>query len=154
VKPVTASVTVPRPREEVYDFLDMLGNHQAFTDHFLIDWKLSGPRAGIGARACMRVRKPGPEDWLDLKVIAAVRPQKTVEESIGANRRRRTRGTYLLEELPGGGTEVTFELVWLEAPLVERLGAPLTRAVTRHANAKALRRLVDVLAHPAKEEAR
>jgi hypothetical protein len=110
VKPVIANITVPHPREEVYDFLDVLGNHQAFTDHFLIDWKLSGPRAGIGAHARMRLRKPGPEDWLDMKVIAAKRPLKTVEESVGAKGRRRTRGTYLLEELPGGGTKVTFEL--------------------------------------------
>jgi hypothetical protein len=153
VKPVIASVTVPHPREEVYDFLDVLGNHEAFTDHFLIDWKLSGPRAGIGAQARMRVRTPGPEDRLDMKVIAAERPQKTVEEAVGANGRRRTRGTYLLEQLPGG-TKVTFELLWLEAPLAERLAAPFTRAVTRRANAKALRRLVEVLAHHALTESR
>jgi hypothetical protein len=50
VKPVSASVTVPHPREEVYDFLDMFGNHESFTDHVLIDWKLSGPRAQASAR--------------------------------------------------------------------------------------------------------
>jgi hypothetical protein len=54
VKPIIASVTVPHPREEVYDFLDVLGNHEAFTDHFLIDSKLSEPDAGIGAQARMR----------------------------------------------------------------------------------------------------
>jgi hypothetical protein len=141
VKPVTASVTVPARGEDVYDFLDVLGNHEGFNNHFLIDWELLGPRAGVGARARMRVKKPGPADWLDMTVIAADRPRTTVEESTGANGRRHTRGTYFLEELPVGGTKVTFELAWLRAPLLERLAAPFTRAVMRRANARALRRL-------------
>jgi hypothetical protein len=154
VKPVAATVTVPQPRTEVFDFLDVLGNHEAFTDHFLVDWELSGPRAGVGARARMRVKRPGPADWMDMEVIAAERPRTTVEESVGAKGRRRTRGMYLLEELPGGGTRITFELAWLEVPLAERLAEPITRSVTRRANAKALRRLVDTLANRSKEEAR
>jgi len=145
VKPVTATVTVPQAREEVFDFLDVLANHERFTDHFLVDWQLSGPRSGVGAQARMRVKSPGPDDWLDMKVIAAERPRTNVEESVGAKGRRRTRGTYVLDELPQG-TKITFELVWLEAPLSERLMAPITRSVVGRANAKALRRLVDALA--------
>jgi len=145
VKPVTAAVTVPQAREEVFDFLDVLANHERFTDHFLVDWELSGPRSGVGARARMRVKSPGPDDWLDMKVIAAERPRTNVEESVGAKGRRRTRGTYVLDELPRG-TRITFELVWLEAPLSERLMAPITRSVVGRANAKALRRLADALA--------
>jgi polyketide cyclase/dehydrase/lipid transport protein len=154
VKPVTATVTVPQAREDVYDFLDVLANHRSFNDHFLVDWELSGPEAGVGARARMRAKTPGPDDWLDLEVKAAERPRMTAEESVGAKGRRRTRGTYLLEELPDGGTRITFELVWLEAPLSERLMAPITRAVVGRANAKALRRLVGVLAERGEEEAR
>jgi len=37
VKPVTVSVAVSQPAEEVYDFLDVLANHEAFLDHFLVD---------------------------------------------------------------------------------------------------------------------
>jgi hypothetical protein len=152
VKPVTATVSVPQSREEVFDFLDVLANHERFTDHFLVDWELSGPRSGVGARARMRVKRPGPDDWLDMKVIAAERPRTNVEESVGAKGRRRTRGTYLLEERPTGGTRITFELAWLEAPLSERIMAPITRSVVGRANAKALRRLVDALAAQTKEE--
>jgi hypothetical protein len=94
----------------------------------------------------MRVKKPGPADWLDMTVIAADRPRTTAEESIGAKGRRHTRGTYILEARPVGGTKVTFELAWLRAPLLERLAAPFTRAVMRRANARALRRLRDELA--------
>jgi hypothetical protein len=154
MKPVTTTVTVAQPREEVYDFLDVLGNHEQFNDHFLVDWTLSGPPAGIGAKARMRVKTRGREDWLDMTVISSERPRSTTEESIGANGKRRTRGTYTLEELPDGGTRVTFELAWLEAPMSERLMAPITRAVVGRANETALRRLVDVLANNAKEEAR
>jgi len=154
MKPVTTTVTVPQPREDVYDFLDMLGNHEQFNDHFLVDWTLSGPLAGVGAKARMRVKTRGRDDWLDMTVISGERPRTTTEESIGANGKRRTRGTYTLEELPDGGTRITFELAWLEAPLSEQLMAPISRAVIGRANATALQRLVGVLANNGKEEAR
>jgi hypothetical protein len=147
MKPVSVAVEVPQSREEVYDFLDLLGNHERFTDHFLLDWELSGPERGVGERAGMRVKSPGRDDWLDMEVIAAERPGMTMEESVGAKGRRRTRGTYLLEHLPQGGTRIAFELVWLEAPLSKRLAAPLTRAVVRRANARALLRLAEALAN-------
>jgi Polyketide cyclase / dehydrase and lipid transport len=146
MRPVTVSVGVPQGREEVFALLDVLGNHAAFTDHFLLDWKLSGPRAGVGARARMRVKKPGPEDWIEMEVVAADPPRSTTEESIGAKGRRRTRGTYLLEEPPGGGTRISFRFEWLEVPPGERLIAPITRAVVRRANAESLRRLAAQLA--------
>jgi hypothetical protein len=154
MKAVTTTVTVPQPREEVYDFLDVLANHEQFNDHFLVDWTLSGPPAGVGAKARMRVKTRAREDWLDMTVIYGKRPLTTTEESVGAKGKRRTRGTYTLDELPDGGTKVTFELAWLEAPLSERLMAPIARSVVGRANATALHRLVDVLASNAKEEAR
>jgi hypothetical protein len=146
MRPVTATVNVPQSRAEVFDFLDVLANHQGFNDHFLVDWELSGPAAGVGARARMRVKSPGPDDWLDMTVVASERPRMTAEESVGARGRRRTRGTYTLADLPDGGTRITFELRWLEAPLTERLMAPITRSVVARANRKALRRLVEALA--------
>jgi hypothetical protein len=154
MKPVTATVDAPQSRSEVFDFLDVLANHQGFTDHFLVDWELSGPAAGIGAKARMRVKTPGPDDWLDMTVVESERPRITAEESVGAKGRRRTRGTYTLADLPDGGTRITFELRWLEAPLTERLLAPVTRTAVGRANQKALRRLVDALEARTMEEAR
>ncbi len=153
MKPVIATVHVPQARTEVFDFLDVLANHQSFTDHFLVDWELWGPAAGVGAKARMRVKGPGPDDRIEMTVIASERPRMTAEESVGANGRRRTRGTYTLADLPDGGTRVAFELRWLEAPLAERLLAPITRSVVARANQKALRRLVEALAARTKEEA-
>ena len=103
MKPVTATVTVLQPRKEVFDFLDVLASHERFTDHFLVDWELSGPTAGVGARAHMRVKSPGPNDWLEMTVISGERPRTTTEESVGARGKRCTRGTYTLKEIPNGG---------------------------------------------------
>jgi uncharacterized protein YndB with AHSA1/START domain len=146
MKPVTVSIAVPQPREEVWDFLDALANHEAFTDHMLVDWQLSGPARGVGASVRMRLKRPGPADWMDLRVIEVDPPRRSTEESVGAHGRRRTRGTYKLEELPGGGTRIEFEIVWLEAPRAERLAAPITRAVMRRGNQRSLDRLAELLA--------
>jgi hypothetical protein len=141
MKPVTVAIEVPQSRERVYDFLDVLGNHEQFTDHFLVDWELSGPASGVGAKARMKVKAAGREDPLDMEVVAAERPRMTAEESVSAKGRRRTRGTYRLEEDPNGGTIIEFELEWLQATLLDRLTAPIARSVVRNGNLRALQRL-------------
>jgi hypothetical protein len=141
VKPVTVAIEVPQPREQVYDFLDVLGNHEEFTDHFLVDWELSGPSSGVEAKARMQIKSFGRKEPLDMEVVAAERPRMTAEESVSAKGRRRTRGTYRLEEDPGGGTIIEFELEWLEATLLDRLTAPVARSFVRNANLRALERL-------------
>jgi hypothetical protein len=141
VKPVTVSVTVPQSAGEVYDYLALLSNHEGFLDHFLVDWSFSGPAKGVGAKAEARASAPMSQDWTDFEIVEAEEPTSIVEEGIGAGGKRRTRGTYRLRELPGGETEVCFELEWLEASRAERLCPPLTRAFIRRPNSKALRRL-------------
>jgi len=148
VKPVTVSVTIAKPVEEVYDFLDVLANHEAFLDHFLVDWKFSGPPRGVGAKAEARASAPMSQDWTDFEVVEAERPKRIVEEGVGLKGKRRTRGTYRLEALPDGDTEVSFELAWLEAARAESLIPPLTRAFVRRPNAKAMRRLAKLLERP------
>jgi uncharacterized protein YndB with AHSA1/START domain len=141
MKPITVDVKLDRPRERVYDFLAVLGNHEAFTNHLLVDWELSGPAAGVGAAARMRAAVPGPRDYADMRVTEVEPPRRIVEEAVGAGGSRRTRGTYTLEDAPDGGTFVRFELETLAAPLPERVLAPLVRAFLQRANAKAMRRL-------------
>jgi Polyketide cyclase / dehydrase and lipid transport len=147
MKPVTVSVRVNRPREEVFAFLDVLANHASFTDHMLVDWSFEGPPAGVGAKARLRAKAAG-QSWMVLEVLAAQPPVSTVEETVGANGGRRTRGTYTLAELPDGGTDIQFKLEWLEVPRAERLAAPLIRAQMKQANAKAMRRLAQTLERP------
>jgi uncharacterized protein YndB with AHSA1/START domain len=145
VKPVTVSVDVPNPREDVYEFLDVLANHEPFNDHLMVDWKYSGARAGVGAKANARVKAPGSNENVDIEVIEADPPRHIVEESLSARGKRRTRGTYTLTELPDGGTRIAFELAWVEAPRNERMTAPLIRAFMRRANGRAMRRLEKLL---------
>jgi hypothetical protein len=51
MKPVQVSIDVPQPPETVYDFLDVLANHELFTDHMFRDWTTGGPASGVGAKA-------------------------------------------------------------------------------------------------------
>ena len=152
MKPVTVSVRIDRAREDVFSFLDVLANHAQFTDHMLVDWSFDGPAAGVGGKARMRANVPG-EQWMEMEVIESVSPVCTVEESVGARGKRRTRGTYTLDALPDGATDVHFQLEVLEAPLSERLATPLIRAYMRRANAKAMHRLGETLARPAEPTA-
>jgi uncharacterized protein YndB with AHSA1/START domain len=146
MKPVTVSVDVPVPREEVYDFLDVLANHEQFTDHFMLDWEVSGPERGVGAKANVRVKATGEKDWTDMEIVEADAGRRIVEEGTGGSGgKRRTRGTYTLEDLPGGGTRITFTLEFLSLPTSERLMGPMQRAYVRRVNGKAMRRLAERL---------
>lgn len=53
---------------------------------------------------------------------------------------------YTLREAAGGGTDVQFELVFLQLPVAERLTALLARAWLQRANAEAMWRLGALLA--------
>jgi hypothetical protein len=146
VKPVTVSTEVPLPPHEVYEFLDVLGNHERFMDHFMVDWELSGPKRGVGAKANVRVKATAEKDWTDIEIVEADSGRRIVEESIGGPRgKRRLRGTYHLDERPGGGTGISFELEFLELPTGERMMGPLNRAYVHRVNRKAMKRLAEEL---------
>jgi hypothetical protein len=145
VKPVTVSTTVSTPNQEVYEFLDVLANHEPFVDHLFTDWSFSGPKRGVGAKAEARANAPMSQDWTDFEVVEAEPPSRIVEVAVGAKGKRRTRGTYALEGLEEGGTRISFELAWIEAARIERFFGPLTRAFVRRANAKSMRRLATLL---------
>ncbi len=145
-KPVTVSIDVPQDRERVFDFLDVMANHERFTDHLLRDWSCSGPERGVGSRARVHVKALGVSDVADIEVIAAEPPRRIVERNTAAKAGRTAQGTYTLEPLPDGGTRITFEYRWIVTPTVDRLTAPLARAFIRRSNATAMRRLAEQLA--------
>ncbi|MCH6158875.1 SRPBCC family protein [Streptomyces sp. M600PL45_2] len=145
MRPVVVHVDVDRPREEVYDFLDVLAAHEEFTDHMLREWECSGPSRGVGAKAQVTAVVAGRREGVAIEVVEAKRPLKIVERNTGAGGRRVAHGTYLLQELAGSGTRVFFEYAWRTAPASERLAAPVTRWLLRRANTRALRRLAGLL---------
>ena len=57
--PVELTITIDRPREEVFEYLADIANHAEFTDHFLVDWHLTRiDSVGRGAGARFRVKAP------------------------------------------------------------------------------------------------
>ena len=149
MKPVQVTIDVPNPREQVYDFLDVMANHEPFTNHMLTDWRYSGPDRGVGSKATVTAKAAGRSETVEFEVIAAERPRTIVEQNVGAGGRRVATGTYVLESVPGGGTRIVFEYAWKQAPLSERLFAPAVRAILARANRRAMARLAEQLPSPA-----
>jgi hypothetical protein len=144
MKTVTVSVEVAKPRAQVYEFLDVLANHESFLDHALVDWEFSGPRRGVGAKARARANTTGSQDWTEFEVLESD-DEHIVEEGTGNGGKRVTRGTYRFHDLPGGGTAIDFEFEWLRMSKGERMAPPLMRAFMKRVNGKALRRLAKQL---------
>lgn len=141
------SSVIRRPRDAVFDHLDDLAHHQAFTDHFLTDWSLTSERSvGVGAAARMRAKAAGRHPWLEITVVESVRPDRTIEHGRGGkNLRRRTTGVYELTDAPGGATQVSFTNAFEPAGPLERLQAPIARAYLRKQNTRAMERLKEIL---------
>ena len=149
--PVTVSIVVDRPREQVFDYLQDLANHAEFTDHYLRDWHLTRiDSIGRGAGARFRVKAPPPAGrfaWGDVTFVEVDRPHRIVEAGrTGKNNRVRTLGVYELAPGASGTTRVQFTLETQPATLADRLlegfGA---RGWMRRQNARAMRRLRTIL---------
>ncbi len=146
LNPVRVQIDVPQSREDVYDYLDVMANHERFTDHMLVNWRCSGPPTGVGSKAQVETKLAGRSDQIEIEVVSAQAPERIVEQNVGAGGRRVANGTYILEELPAGGTRIIFEYSWQQAPASERMAAPLIRAVLRRGNQRAMERLAQMLA--------
>ena len=147
--PVTVSITVGRPREEVFAYLADIANHSEFTDHFLEDWHLTREDpVGRGAGARFRVKAPLQRfSWMGVSFIEVDPPWRIVEAGRGGKFNRiRSMTIYTLEPAPDDGTRVRLsvetEPVTISDHLMEALGA---RRWTRRQNLRALRRLRSIL---------
>ncbi|RRQ81243.1 hypothetical protein CQW39_05500 [Streptomyces griseofuscus] len=147
MRPVTVSTEVPYPPERVHDFLEVMAHHERFTDHYLTDWRYSGPSRGFGARATVTAALGGTRTDVGIEVINSEPPHRIVEHNVSAGGRRQAHGIYTIAPLPdGAGSRVSFTYTWLCAPLPERLLAPVVRAAMRRANHTVMRRLAAELA--------
>lgn len=147
--PVSVAVTIARPREEVFEYLADIANHAEFTDHYLVEWRLTREDPyGLGAGARYKVRAPLSRfSWADSAIVEFDRPRRIVEAGrTGKFNRIRTLGVYELEPGPGNSTRVTFTLeIDPKLPsdrLLEALGG---RIWVRRQSARALRRLCTIL---------
>jgi uncharacterized protein YndB with AHSA1/START domain len=85
VEPVTASITIARPREEVFAYLADIANHPEFSDHYLKHWHLTRiDSVGHGAGARFRVDAPFQRfGWADMTFVEVESPHRIVAVGSG-----------------------------------------------------------------------
>jgi uncharacterized protein YndB with AHSA1/START domain len=111
VDPVHASVTIGRPREEVFRYLADIANHAEFSDHYTSNWHLTRvDSVGHGAGARFRTGMPLQRfDWGDMTLVVVEPPQRIVALGrMGKFNRIKTTAIWTLDEGPGGSTEVDY----------------------------------------------
>ncbi len=124
MEPVTASVTIDRPREEVFEYLADMANHSEFTDHYVTDFRLTREDSyGRGAGARFRLDAPrGRFHWADVSIRELEHPRRIVEAGrTGKFNRVRTMTTYVLEPGPHGTTRLELTTETVPATLPDRL---------------------------------
>jgi uncharacterized protein YndB with AHSA1/START domain len=149
VDPITVSTTISRPREQVFEYLADIANHAEFTDHYLVDWRLTREDSyGRGAGARFRIKAPFNRfGWADMTLSEVQPPFRIVERGRGGKFNRiKMMGIYEISQGAGGTTRVTYTFE-TDPPLpsdrlMEALGG---RTWTRWKTAKALRRLRTIL---------
>jgi uncharacterized protein YndB with AHSA1/START domain len=150
VDPIEVEVTIARPREEVFAYLQDIANHAEFTDHFLIRWHLlREDTVGQGAGARFQLKAPFTRyTWVDATFTEVVEPRLIVERGrAGKYNRILTRGSYELVETHGGtGTHVTFTFETKPKLLSDRIQESMgRRGWLKRKSRKSLKRLRAIL---------
>jgi uncharacterized protein YndB with AHSA1/START domain len=150
VDPVSVTVKIGRPREEVFAYLVDIANHSEFSDHYLKDWRLTRiDTVGQGAGARFRMDIPLQRfAWADMTFVVVEPPHRIVAVGRGGKFNRiKTTAIWTLDVAPGGGTEVEY-MVETEPPLpTDRLMEAISRQQGwfKRKVGKALRRLQSIL---------
>jgi uncharacterized protein YndB with AHSA1/START domain len=147
--PVSVSIVIDAPREQVFDYLKDLANHSEFTDHYLVDWHLTRQDSvGVGAGARFRVKAPRNRfAWADVTFAEVERPHRIVEVGrAGKGNRVRSLGEYELSAAAAGTTRVRFTYETEPGALSDRIMESLGgRGWLKRKNNKALRRLRSII---------
>src|SRR3954464_8864236 len=147
--PVTASITIDRPREEVFEYLADIANHPEFSDHFLKEWRLTRVESyGRGAGARFKVDAPLDRfSWADMTLIEVEPPFRIVAAGRGGKfNRNKTWTTWTLSP-SGNGTRVEVSTETEPALITDRImeAVMFKRGWTKRRLAKALSRLQSIL---------
>ncbi len=147
--PITVSTNIALPREPIFEYLADIANHAEFTDHYLVDWRLTRVETyGVGAGARFRIKAPlNRFAWADMTIAELQPPFRIVERGRGGKFNRiKMLGTYEIFEGHGGVSRVdyTYETdAHVPSDLIpEILGG---RAWTKRKARKALARLRAIL---------
>jgi uncharacterized protein YndB with AHSA1/START domain len=109
--PVTTTVTIDRPREEIFEYLADVANHAEFMEPLFRDWRLTREDSyGVGAGA--RFRSQAPLDrfgWGDLNFLEVEVPRRIVGVGrMGKYNRIKTYCEWVLEPAGAHSTRVSF----------------------------------------------
>jgi len=147
--PVSSSVLVNRPQEEVFEYLADVANHLEFSDHYLRDFRLTREDSyGHGAGARFRLAMRGNRyAFADLTFIEVERPRRIVGAGRGGKYNRTRYLTEYVLEPAHGGTRVTLTTESVPGILSDRLAETFlfARGWVKRSQAKALRRLASIL---------
>ena len=147
--PFSVSVNIGRPREQIFEYLADIANHAEFTDHYLVDWRLTREDSyGEGAGARFRMKAPFNRfSWADITLAEVQPPYRIVERGRGGKYNRiRMLATYTLSPGASGTTRVEYTLETVPALLSDRLMEALGGSASMRRQArKSLRRLRTIL---------
>ena len=150
MEPLTLSTTIARPREEVFEYLADVANHEEFSDHCMVDWHLTREDSyGRGAGARFRVKSRFDRfSYGDITFSELTPPARIVATGrSGRFNRIRTRSTWTLEEDGPDRTKVTFQTqstpVLKSDELMEKFLR--VRAAAMRCHQRALERLRSIL---------
>ena len=147
--PVELTITIDRPREDVFEYLADIANHPEFTDHYLKHWRLTRTDSyGPGAGARYKIDAPLQRfAWSDMSFVVVEPPRRIVAVGRGGKYNRvKTFASWTLEPASGGTRlEFTFETepALPTDRLVESLG--FFRGWFKRKSNKGLRRLRRIL---------
>ena len=146
VDPVTTTITISRPRAEVFEYLADIANHAEFTDHYLKEFRLTREDSyGVGAGARFRYAR-NRFGWCGVSLVEVDPPFRIVEKGTsGKFNRNRVMTVYTLTEAAGGQTKVELTTETVPALATDRMAEFGARGSLRRHNAKALRRLRSIL---------
>jgi hypothetical protein len=159
VDPVRVSITVGRPREAVFDYLEDIANHTEFTDHFVDDFHLTRQdTVGTGAGARYHLRAPLQRfSWMGIQFVEVDRPWRILAVGRGGKyNRTRTMIIYTLEPGPDDTTQLELSVETVPGTPTDRIMEIVTgmRGWTRRQNRRALRRVRSILEDGSRRGAR
>lgn len=146
MRPVTVSVTIDAPREEVFVYLSDVANHVEFWDHYLKEFRLERLESrGIGASVSFRLGRRS--QWGEA-VVTALEPPHRIEMAGHIGRLGRVGLSAVYTLTPSGHRMTTVEYTVSTTPAtpVDKLREAFgMRARLRLRSRRALRRLAALL---------
>lgn len=146
MQPATASVRIRRPRAAVHALIADLSRHEAYLDHFLVDWRItSDDSRGAGASARLRAKGGGGDAEIDIEIVEVTAEAITIQTRSGRRGGRQMRLVYELEDVADGSTQVTFTLTLLKGSIVDQVMWAVPRSHLERQYSQAMLRLKGLL---------